>query len=171
MTKTTNTHSDKVDESIKLAKETCRGDVRDFLVHRLQNWKKPWNAFTESEQREHVAQANEAAEALIERVAEIMAAEGRKAIVGTLESVMVKDGIKGVIKMSKKDPQRHELTDAVGMAVIVVVKGIEELQGEAAPAEVQKDQKDLVDTIKEQWSEDDKAEGKDIEDELDEDAA
>lgn len=156
------THSEEIEETIELAVKTARGDVRSFLVDRLKQWKKPWEAMTESEQRAAVAESNHAAENLIRTLAALIASEGRKTLIGNLDQVTVKDGLKAVIKMSKHDENRHELMDAQGLAVIVVVQGVEEMLGERVDAKdpVNPDQKDLVSSIQGKWTKQDEAEMK-----------
>lgn len=133
------------DNTIDLATETLTGDIRDFLLDRVKRLGKPWAAMTEDEQSDQIHAAKEAAENLVRNACKIIAAEGRKTIVGNLLQVTQKDNIKAVIEFAKTDEMRHELFDAQGMAVLLVVAGSETFTGEREPAEPTPDQGDLID--------------------------
>jgi len=62
-------------------------------------------------------------ESAIHEAVQIIASDNRPTIVATVESVTVKDGIKVVVTLPKSDAQRHELFDAAGMAVLLIVGG------------------------------------------------
>lgn len=155
--KLTKTHEEKIEESIVRSVKTCKSDTRSFLIDRLKDWKKPWEALTESEQRSQIASADAAAETLIRSVAEIIAAEGRTALVGKLDKVAVKDGFQATIKLASKDAHRHALVDAVGLSVLVVVKGVEQLleEDEADKTKPEADQGDLINEIDKAWKKND----------------
>ena len=59
--------------------------------------------------------------------------------------VAVKDNIKVVIEFSKQDEQRHELVDAQGHMVALVLADAQPFTGERAPAEPTPDQGSLID--------------------------
>lgn len=126
-----------------LKKETLFGDVRDALLDRIRNLKKPWQKMTEAEQRELVEGVERGVKHLIQQMTTIIAADGRKTLVGTLDSIAVKGGMKAVIKLSKSDKNRHELVDAEGKEVLVVVADAEPYLGEESPADIDRDQMDM----------------------------
>ncbi len=132
------------EDTIALAIETLTGDVRDFLLDRLRNFKKPWVAMTEDEQYSEINSAKEAADNLVRQTVRIIASEGRRCMTGDLEQITVKDGLKAVIKLSKFDPYRHELVDAQGQAVLIVVADSEPFSGERESALPEPDQSDLI---------------------------
>jgi len=55
-----------------------------------------------------------------------------------------KDSIKAICEFSKIDALRHELFDAQGSAVLLVVADSEPFTGEKAPAEPMPNQGDLI---------------------------
>lgn len=136
--------SDETTDVIEVAVNTMTGDIRDFLLDRVKNLGKPWPAMTEDEQRDQITAAKDAAERLVREIAKLIAAEGKKAMVGTVDSITVKDGIKAVIKLSKADECRHELMDAQGQTVMLVVADAEPFTGERGPAEPDPDQGNLI---------------------------
>jgi hypothetical protein len=108
-------------ETQDFASETLKGDVRDWLLDRVKHIQKPWQQMSEQEQRDMIFAAEDAAGNLVRNAVRIIAAEGRKVITAQLEQVTVKDGIKAVCTLSKHDPFRHELVDAQGKDVLIVV--------------------------------------------------
>jgi len=124
---------------------TVTGDVRDAILDRIRNLKKPYEQCSEEEQGDIIYGATAIATNLVREVVKIVAAAGRKCIVGDLEQVTIKDGYKAVITLSKSSEYRHELADSQGKAVLVVVADMEEFVGEKAPAKPTPDQRVLVD--------------------------
>jgi hypothetical protein len=99
---------------------------------------------SESEQRDQIERCRNAAHNLVANAVKIIASEGRKAIVGNLLQVTRKDTIKAVCEFAKTDEMRHELFDAQGSIVLLVVADAEPFKGERAPAEAIPDQSDLL---------------------------
>lgn len=138
------TFSENIDQSIDLAVNTLSGDIRDFLLDRVKNLGKPWPAMTEQEQRDQIYAAKDAAERLVRLTAELIAAEGRKALVGKLVKVSIKDKIQCQVDFNKEDEMRHELIDSQGFSVLLVVADAEPFTAERAPAEPTPNQSDLL---------------------------
>ena len=130
--------------SIDLAAATLTGDIRDFLLDRVKQLGKPFVAMTEDEQSDQIHAAKEAAERLVRKAVEIIAANGKKAMVGKLIKVQVKDNIQTQVNFNKEDEQRHDLFDAAGMYVSVVLADAAPYTGERAPAEPIPQQGDLL---------------------------
>lgn len=99
---------------------------------------------TEDEQSDQIHAARDAAERLVQKACEIIAANGKQAIKGTLVKVTIKDKIQAWFDFNKADEQRHALTDAQGMVVMVVLADAEPFKGERGPAEPTPDQSDLI---------------------------
>lgn len=146
----------ETDIAVDLAAQTLTGDIRDFLLDRVKALGKPWVAMTEDEQSDQIHAAKEAAERIVRKACEIIASGGKKAMIGTLESVTVKDGVKAVVKLSKTDEQRHNLIDAQGHAVSVIFADAQPFTGERAPAEPTPSQGSLLDKAEKLKESDDK---------------
>lgn len=97
------------------------GSVRDFLLHHYQRLGAPWNKLSEAEQRGLVSDALNEAHDLVRAAIETIVANTGPAIQATVDSVTVKDGIKATLTMSRHAEQRHDLVDAQGKAVFVLV--------------------------------------------------
>ena len=128
-----------------LAAETLTGDLRDLILDTLRNEqdKRPWNQRSEAQQHETADRIESACHAWARKAVELIAAGGRRTIKATIEQVVVKDGIKAVLTMSKFDELRHNLVDAQGSTVLIVVADPEEYEGERAPAKITPDQPPL----------------------------
>lgn len=128
------------DDYLDVATPTMSGDIRDFLLDRLKTMQKPWEQMTENEQSDVIHAATEASLNLVKRVVVLVASEGRKAIVGNLLQVTRKDTIKAVVEFAKTDQLRHELFDAQGTAVLLVVADTSAFIGEKGEAKANPDQ-------------------------------
>lgn len=124
----------------EFATDTLYGDLRDAVLARLKAMPKPWTVMSEQEQWDMITGVERACEHLIRTAVDLIAANGHAVIRGTLEQAVVKDGIKAVLKLSQHDAQRHELTDAVGGAVLLVVANYNAFMGARGPAKPDPDQ-------------------------------
>jgi len=96
----------------------AKGVTQD-LVNRLQRGPLIGRIFA-------AALVNErASREIIKDAVGMIAAEGRVTIVAELESVAIKDGIKAVCTLPKSSEQRHDLYDAQGKQVLIVVASAE----------------------------------------------
>ncbi len=130
-----------VDPSVE--SDTMFGDVRDAILDRIRNLQKPWQQMTEREQRDMVESVSIVARSLVSRAVALVSKDGRRTIEAQIESVTIKDGVKAVLKCSKKADDIHELSECVGSLVLVVTNSAENYMGEKAPAKVDPDQPQL----------------------------
>jgi len=126
-----------------LAAETLRGDLRDAMLDRFRNTKRPWAAMTETEQREVADQFDAAARHLVQEATRIIAAGGRQTIVATVDSITVKDGIKVVAKVPMTEESLLQLGLAQGHAILIVAASSDQYSGESNPPEIDPDQQDF----------------------------
>lgn len=68
---------------------------------------------------------------------------GRTVVAGDLEQITIKDGVKAVVKFSAAAPNLHELYDASGKAVLVVVANPDEHTGGMDDVRGESDQRGL----------------------------
>ena len=91
------------------------------ILRIVKEMPKHWRKMTEGEQDVAIAQFDqEVKEALRNAVIDI-AADGRASILVELEQVVFKDGIKAAVKLGRNAESRHQLADAVGSAVVLVL--------------------------------------------------
>lgn len=118
------------------ARHTLTGDLRDCLLDFMKHEKNPlpWNMRPESQQREVIEKITKCVQTAVEKVVNIIAADGRTTIVGKLEKLTIKDGIKAEISLGQSDPQRHSLIDSQGDVVLLVVANADAYTGEKKAA-------------------------------------
>ena len=112
-----------------VAADTMLGDLMACLIDELKAAPDVWQKMPEHQQQDVIYRAQERVQTAIREAVEIIASDNRPTIVATVESVTVKDGIKAVITLPKSDAQRHELFDAQGMPVLIIVAGAQGYYG------------------------------------------
>lgn len=127
----------------ELAADTLRGDVRDALLTWFKATQKPWAQMGEREQRDLADSADRCARSLVKQTAQIIAAGERPCIVAQLVEYKEKDGVEAKLKLPSRGEVVASLHEACGREVLIVTSGEEGFQGEAAPAEITKDQPEL----------------------------
>lgn len=130
----------------KIARETMTGDLRDCLLDFLKHDKNPlpWNMQGEQQQQDAIDKVTKAVNHAVEKAVTIIAAGGRATIRATVDQVVIKDGLKATLTMSKADPLRHELSDAQGNVVLLVVCDKDAYEGERKAALPDPDQPKLI---------------------------
>ncbi|WP_448191877.1 hypothetical protein [Azospirillum sp. sgz301742] len=139
---------ENVDEIVvEIARETLKGDIRDFLLDRLKHDKSPlpWDAQPEHVQRETIQAAERAAERLIEKVAQVVRGEGRIVVEMALEYFVVKDGVRATLTAPKTLDLLAQLSAAQGSTVSLVFVSTEHVQGQRKPRFAKPDQATFLD--------------------------
>lgn len=146
---------DAEDSVLELAIETLTGDMRDEMLKRMRTMQKPWEKMTEQEQRSLNSDMDWLAKRIVKKAVHMIAARKRKVILGKLAQVTVKDGIKEQLEIGQRCEHRHDLIDAQGSAVLIVVADADEFTGEREPAKTEPDQPVFDNTDVAQGSNDD----------------
>ncbi|HEV2540244.1 MAG TPA: hypothetical protein VGU03_11105 [Frateuria sp.] len=126
-----------------IAAETMTGDLMAALIDEMKTMPRPWPAMSEQDQQDVIYRAQERVQSAIAQAVNIIASDNRPTIVATVESVTVKEGIKAVLTLPKSDQQRHDLFDAAGQAVLLVVAGRAPYSGGADQVQADPDQPSL----------------------------
>lgn len=133
-------------DEAELDTKTMRGDLRDMILQVLRQAKKPWEKMSELEQRQVIGDVTFAANSMVSRMAHLVAAAGQPTLCASFKGLTFKDSICEVkMALSRFDEARHELVDAAGSTVLIVLPGVERFTGERKPAPVDRDQKPLFD--------------------------
>lgn len=127
---------------ITVAEATMRGDLIDALLTEFKAAKDVWPKLSQSDQDVIIARLDNRVCYAIAQAVRTIAAKGRPTVRATIDQLTAKDGIKAVLSLSKADPQRHALLDAVGQQVVIVVADAEGFMGGDLPAG-EPDQRDL----------------------------
>ena len=121
--------------------------VYEFLFARiidvLKSAQKNWRSMNKDEQDEVIAQLDDHVRDAIAQAVTLIAADSRPNVVMQLQQVTFKDGVKATLVMAGGADARHQLADAVGGAVVLVLvdeapymQG-ERPQGEPAQADLE----------------------------------
>ncbi len=133
----------EISDEIDLQADTLRGDIRDVMLDRIKNMRKPWAQMSNYEQSETIAGFDRVAKKLVRDAVRLVAAENQVEVTATLEQVAIKDGIKATLTLSRHAQGRHELADAVGQEILIVVLDSDRHDSERREAKADPDQNPL----------------------------
>lgn len=126
----------------KMAAENMSLVIIEAALKAVKVAKKPFKEMTEFEQREFTNNLDHTIKAEITKAVDIIVAEKRTVVKCQVDQVVFKDGVKIVLKAGATTAT-HDIADAQGQSVLVVVTGVEKYKQEAAP-KPEKDQKTLL---------------------------
>lgn len=131
-------------EATKIAAATMHGDLMAIVIDEMKALPDVWQKLGESEQRDLIGRVRERTRHAIEDCVRIVATQGFTRIKASVESVTVKDGIKAQFALSKFDAARHDLIDAQGSTVFIVLADPEAFAGGTEKVKADPDQGALV---------------------------
>lgn len=121
------------------------GDLLSALVDELRTLQKPWQATSEFEQRDVIDRLRRRVRSNVATACRLIAAADRPTLDAIVDQVVFKDGVKAVLTMSKANPSVHDLADAAGSEVLIVVSGAEGFMGGVDDVQPDPDQPVLFD--------------------------
>lgn len=128
----------------QIARDTMVGDLHDAALSWIKTFDKPWAKMPQSEQQTVIDSVTRQARAMVAKALEIIVADERPSITGTIESMTVKDGLKVVLKCLNSESNLMALGTHQGAPVYIVVADSEVYAGEKSPAKADPDQRDLI---------------------------
>lgn len=118
--------------------QTIGKDLLSALVTEIKLLPEPWQKLSEAKQNDVIDRLRARVEHTVGMAVHVLASQGRATVVGDLEQIVIKDGVKATLKFSPAAPSLYELYEAQGKAVLVVVaaaadhtSGMDEVRGEA----------------------------------------
>lgn len=118
--------------------DTIGKDLLSAIVQEIRLLPDVWVKLPKAKQEDIISRLRDRVITNVRMVAHLIASQGRTVVVGDLEQITIKDGTKAVIKIGRGAESMHELYDAQGKAVLIVVSdasdhtgGMDELKGEA----------------------------------------
>ncbi len=112
-------------------------DILQALVQEIKLLPKPWVSMTKRKQDDVIDRLRARVDHNVKMAVHLISSNNRTTVVGDLESVASKDGIKATFKISSHSEGRHHLFDSVGRACLIVVAdadehtgGMDDVQGE-----------------------------------------
>lgn len=135
---TTDNHNDDVKTLLSMTSETVGRDLLQALVQEIKLLPDVWPKLSQKKQDDVIDRLRNRVETNVKMAVHLVASEGRTVVAGDLDQITIKDGVKAVVKFGSSAPNLHELYEASGKAVLVVVAnpaqhtgGIDEIKGEA----------------------------------------
>lgn len=119
-------------------------DLVDAICDRFKAMQKPWQQMTEAEQRDFLDDLKYWGRSAIRQIADTIAGEGFPTVRGTIEQVTFKDGIKAVVTLPKHVERRHDLADATGNTVHIVIADVDQFVEAEPETRAEPDQTDMV---------------------------
>lgn len=132
------------EKAIRVASETMLGDLRDICMQNIR-FNIEWSKLPEAKQRDIVSNVETAVSYAIGKAVKHIANAGHDEVIGTIESVTVKDGIKTVIKSKMDHESILALANAQGNFVRILVTDSEQFKGTHDDYPVEPDQPELID--------------------------
>lgn len=128
---------------IQISEKFLLGDLVKVAVSEIRGMPFAWGVLPEKDQQKIIDRITERFSEAVRQAVKIIAAESRAHLVADVDSVTFKDGIKVTLKVSKASEDRHELADATGQMVLIVLPQVDKfLTGEIPKAEP--DQRELL---------------------------
>lgn len=122
---------------------TLSGDIRDALLTHLRTIRVPWAMLAEDEQAACIYQVEHAAEAAVRRIANIVAANHKPHVVGTINKYTVKNDIRVEFNVTSLVANICALAEHGKAGAVLVLANAADFIGERAPAKPDPDQREL----------------------------
>lgn len=123
---------------LNMTAETVGKDLLAALVQEIKLLPNTWPKMSESRQNDLIDRLRNRVETNVKMAVHIIASNGRTVVAGDLEQIVIKDGVKAVLKFSESAPSIDELYRSTGKAVLVTVAsaaeftgGMDEVRGES----------------------------------------
>jgi len=130
--------NDDVSAILNMTTDTIGIDLLNALVTELKLLPDVWHKLPKARQDDVIDRLRKRVEANVKMAVHILSSKGRTVVTGDLDQITIKDGVKAVVKFGLSTPHLHDLYEASGKPVLVVVAGVEEhtsgmdqVQGEA----------------------------------------
>jgi len=131
-------HSPDEKQVLGMTAATVGKDLLSALVLEMKMLPDVWVKLSETKQNDITDRLRKRVENSVKMAVHLIASDGRMVVVGDLDKITIKDGAQAVIKIGKSAPSLHELYDAQGKAVLIVVSdagehtgGMDEVRGES----------------------------------------
>jgi len=110
----------------EMTAETIGADLLQSMLTEIRLLPKPWEALTKAKQDEIIDRLRNRVEHNVKMAIHILAADGRTIVVGELDQITIKNGIKVVVTVGAKQENLHEMYDATGKSVLMIVSDVKD---------------------------------------------
>jgi hypothetical protein len=140
---TTASLSHEAQEVAYMTEQTIGKDLLSALLDEIRNMPNVWQKLGQEDQQDIIDRLSSRVDDNCRTAVNLIASQGRIVVTGALEQITIKDGVKAVVKFGQYDPNMHELYDAQGKAVLVVVVDHKEHTGGMGEIKADPDQNPL----------------------------
>ena len=130
--------------SIEIVEEHMGQQLLEAMLDELKALQDPWDKTPEERQDEALRRLESRIKHLVRESVNTIAAGEWPIIRAQLESVTVKDGVKAVLKAHKDGQITHDLVDAEGSNVLIVITDSEQYLGGMSEVQGDPDQPELA---------------------------
>lgn len=130
--------NEQMKETLNMTAQSIGKDLLSGLVQELKLLPDVWVKISKAKQDDIIDRLRKRVDTNVKMAVHLVASEGRTVIAGDLEQITIKDGVKAVCKFSQHAPNLHEMFDAAGKAILLVVAnaadhtgGMDEIKGES----------------------------------------
>ncbi|RQU41349.1 cell division protein FtsK [Burkholderia cenocepacia] len=123
---------------LQMTAESIGKDLLSALVTEIKLLPDMWVKLSEKKQNGVIDRLKARVEHNVKMATHLNASNGRIVVQGDLDQITIKDGVKAVVKFGGSQPNLHELYEASGKTVLVVVAnpsehtgGMDEIRGES----------------------------------------
>ncbi|MDF3081080.1 DNA translocase FtsK [Burkholderia sola] len=123
---------------LQMTADSIGKDLLSALVTEMKLMPDVWVKLSEKKQNDVIDRLSARVEHNVKMATHLIASNGRIVVQGDLDQITIKDGVKAVVKFGSSQPNLHELYEASGKAVLVVVAnpdehtgGMDEIRGES----------------------------------------
>ena len=123
---------------LNMTASTIGRDILQSLVQEIKLLPNVWPKMSEKKQNDVLDRLRSRVDHNVKMAVHLIASDGRTVVTGYLDQITIKDGVKAVVKFSSTAPNLHELYEASGKAVLLVVAnpeshtgGMDEVRGES----------------------------------------
>lgn len=123
---------------LNMTASTIGRDILQALVQEIKLLPNVWPKMSEAKQNDVLDRLRSRVDHNVKMAVHLIASDGRTVVVGDMDQITIKDGVKAVVKFSSAAPNLHELYEASGKSVLLVVAnpeahtgGMDEIRGES----------------------------------------
>lgn len=119
-------YSPETQETLAMTATTIGRDILAALVQEIRLLPDVWTKVPQAKQDDIITRLRNRVDVNVKMAVHLIASNGRTVVAGDLEQITIKDGAKAVIKIGRGAESLHELYEAQGQQVLVVVSGAHE---------------------------------------------
>ncbi len=109
--------------TMNMTANTLGKDLLSALVLEMKMMPDTWAKLSEKKQNDIIDRLRSRVDASVKMAVHLIAANGRTVVQGDLDKITIKDGAQALIKIGKSVSALHELAEAQGQAVLLVLSG------------------------------------------------